>query len=453
MAARNLEAIFFDLDGVLIDSVPLQVEAFRRFFAKFGVPFGPEALERFNGPSSREILTIMRGEHGLTYDVEEALAERTELAGKLLAEARPFPQARETVDAFRLRGYRIGLTTSAPRTLAEQLCGDWDFDVTICGEDVPHAKPDPGIFLRAAQRLGLLSRACAAVDDSPLGIEAARAAGMFAVGVATTSPGKSLEADVVVESVAGLLELPQLFARDVLFRPPHPLAADRVQLELRPDRQVVPAHLRDEIERAWQKTMASGRAFNAECANLLHVEAQGDSLLLRANRTDYKTYAGLRGLPNYDIATYGICVLGTSGLLITADRQAVFARRGQGLVGQGHWYNLPGGLLSVDHANSVRDELLRELREEVGLEDRAVRACTFLGIGHDQVSKGAELLFVLEVDQSLSEVVRQRAAAVDAYESYDLRGVPLADLPAFAAVTDLLPASRTLVELFLTAQG
>ena len=198
--------------------------------------------------------------------------------------------------------------------------------------------------------------------------------------------------------------------------------------------------------------MASGRAFNAECANLLRVETQGGSIRLWANRTDYKTYAGLRGLPQYDVGTYGICVLGTSGLLITSDRQAVFARRGRGLVGEGLWYNLPGGLLSVPPSSSVRDELLRELREEVGLERQVVGACTFLGIGHDRISKGAELLFVLEVDQPFAEVVRRRAMAVDAYESYDLRGVPLTELQAFSALNDLLPASRTLVDLFLAAR-
>src|SRR5579884_4070556 len=91
------KAVIFDMDGVIMDSVALHFEAFRRFFQSHGVPLSREQLLRYNGPSTREILQTVKEEHGLSYAIEEALAGHAAMAAELLPQMQPFPDARQTV--------------------------------------------------------------------------------------------------------------------------------------------------------------------------------------------------------------------------------------------------------------------------------------------------------------------------------------------------------------------
>jgi beta-phosphoglucomutase len=446
----RVKAIVFDMDGVLVDSVPLQMEVFRAFFARYDVPFGPEELRRFNGPSTREILQTMKEEHGLPYAVEAAVEERNRIGREYLTQAQPFPRAARIVECFRLRGYRVGLASSAPREVIGQLCGDWPFDAVCSGEDVPRAKPDPDVFLAVATKLGVAPSDCAVVEDSPLGLEAAKRAGMYAVGVTTTVPADELRrADVVVDDLCQTLELPRLAAGEILFQPKSIVSIERVELAVSPSRPQLPTAIAQDVETRWIEARKARTVYNGLLANLIRFEEADGVLRLEASTTDYKTYQGLRGRSDYDIFAHDVCVLGTSGLVVTSDGKVMFARRGPGLVGEGLWHNIPGGLLNIDKSTSPKASLYAELREELGLGEHDIRSCVLVGIGHDLLSKGAELLFTMTTHRTASEVVARQANAVDAHEATNLRAVPLGKLAQVIGEDPMMPASRAIVECFL----
>jgi HAD superfamily hydrolase (TIGR01509 family) len=115
-----------------------------------------------------------------------------------------FPDAIEAVEELRARGVRVAVASSSVRerlnhTLAR---AGLEFEVTIAGDEVEHGKPAPDMFLLAAERLGLAPETCVAVEDSPPGVAAGRAAGMPTLGVRRV-PGIDLsEATRVVERVS-----------------------------------------------------------------------------------------------------------------------------------------------------------------------------------------------------------------------------------------------------------
>ena len=437
------------MDGVLIDSVPIQLEAFRIFFSRYGVPFDSSELERFNGPSTREILQTMKEEHRLPYAIDAAVAERNRIGWTLLGAARPFPKARRVVECFRLRGYKVALASSAPREIIARLCGDWEFDAICSGEDVPRSKPDPGIFLMAAKGLGLPVSLCAVVEDSPLGVEAAKRAGMFVVGLTSTVKAERLSnANAVIDDIGRTLELPHLMAGQTLLRTPQPVSVDDIVLAVSPTRPSLPEPIAGDVEKSWCEALAKG-AFNSLIANLVRYRIEGSALILEANTTDYKTYQGIRRRADYDVFAHDICVLGTSSLVETADGTVLFARRPSGLVGGGLWYNVPGGLLDIDESTSPKASVFGELRGELGLGEEHIRSCALVGIGHDNFTKGAELMFVMTTYLTSAEVKGRHAQAVDSYEAEDLRAVPVGELSRWIQDEPTMPASRALAEIFL----
>jgi beta-phosphoglucomutase len=125
-----------------------------------------------------------------------------------------YPGAFETIDTLRRRGFKVGLVTAcALKNMQHNLTREQQahFDFIITGDEVPRAKPFPDPYLTAARQLGLRPDECVVVENAPLGIEAARAAGMFCVAIETTLPKKHLtSANLVLPKITDLLGLPIL---------------------------------------------------------------------------------------------------------------------------------------------------------------------------------------------------------------------------------------------------
>ncbi len=199
-----LQAVLWDLDGVLVDSAQYHYEAFRQLMAENGRDFTEGDFQRTFGMRNDAILRQLLGD--LSPEREEQLALRKEelFRAGIAGRVRPLPGAAELVE--RLRSARVpqAIVSSAPRAnidlIVRSLGMEGWFPVIVSGEDVKRGKPDPEGFLTAAERLGVPVDACVVLEDAPEGVAAARAAGMRCVGVATTRPREELaQADLVVE--------------------------------------------------------------------------------------------------------------------------------------------------------------------------------------------------------------------------------------------------------------
>ncbi|MCS7275863.1 MAG: HAD family phosphatase [Dehalococcoidia bacterium] len=201
-------ALLWDLDGVLVDSAAFHYQAFREVLAQMGHDLDEETFRRsLLGLRNDAILRRLLGD--LPPEQVQDLAHRKEEAFRRLIEGRvqPLPGAREMVLAARERGMLQGIVSSTPRQnvlLVLRTLGLEDaFTAVVAEGDVSRGKPDPEGFLLAARRLQVPPEACTVIEDAPEGVQAAKAAGMRCLAVATTRPPHMLsQADLVVESLA-----------------------------------------------------------------------------------------------------------------------------------------------------------------------------------------------------------------------------------------------------------
>jgi HAD superfamily hydrolase (TIGR01509 family) len=206
-----IEAVVFDLDGVLIDSEQVWDGVRERLAKERGGRWHPGAQRDMMGMSSPEWSRYLHETIGLPESPEEI--NRVVVARMLekFAEGPPWiPGAVEAL--YRVSAvYTLGLASSSNRELIDAVLEAGGiaglFQATVSSEEVSRGKPAPDVYLEAARRLGVDPAACAAVEDSHNGIRAAKAAGMMCVAVPNPHfpPGDAVrEADALVGAVAEL---------------------------------------------------------------------------------------------------------------------------------------------------------------------------------------------------------------------------------------------------------
>jgi HAD superfamily hydrolase (TIGR01509 family) len=192
LTRARLAAVIFDCDGTLVDSEPLARVAWDRSLAPHGYEIDDE-----------EYVSLI----GLPYlRVHRFFAERVPglappdafwegYSGRLFelidTQLEVFEDALETVRGLAEHGLAVAVASSSPRarldrTLARAGLTD-AFAVTVAGDEIAQGKPAPDMFLEAAARLGVEPARCAAIEDSPPGVAAGRAAGMTTVGIARSA--------------------------------------------------------------------------------------------------------------------------------------------------------------------------------------------------------------------------------------------------------------------------
>jgi HAD superfamily hydrolase (TIGR01509 family) len=207
-----IEAVVFDLDGVLIQTEEVWDEVREGLVRERGGRYGPEAQRAMMGMSSPEWSAYMHSELGIPEPPEEINAEVVRRMEARYRERLPLiPGAAEAVEGLAVR-WPLAVASSSNRPLIDVVLElsrlDRLFRATVSSEEVPRGKPAPDVYLEAARRLGVAPEACAAVEDSHNGIRSAKAAGMRVVAIPNPSfppgPEALAEADVVLDSLAEL---------------------------------------------------------------------------------------------------------------------------------------------------------------------------------------------------------------------------------------------------------
>jgi HAD superfamily hydrolase (TIGR01509 family) len=186
---HDLRAVLFDMDGLLVDSEPLWLEVEEAVMARMGGTWTSEDQRALLGGSLHASAGYMLGKAPAGAAVTREQVGRWLLdgmAGLLASRGVPMrPGARELVDAVAAAGIGRALVTSSQRRIMDAVLAATGlrFDVTVCGEDVRHAKPHPEPYLRAAALLGQPPGGCVVLEDSPAGIASARAAGCPVIAV------------------------------------------------------------------------------------------------------------------------------------------------------------------------------------------------------------------------------------------------------------------------------
>jgi HAD superfamily hydrolase (TIGR01509 family) len=182
-----IEAVIFDLDGVLIDSERVWDEARREFVVEQGGRWHEDAQREMMGMSSTEWSAYMRDRLGVNLPPAQISQEVVMRLGRLYRANLPLlPGSREAVERL-ARRWPLGLASSSNRELIDLVLDQAglasSFRVTVSSEEVARGKPAPDVYLEAARRLGVAAGRCAAIEDSRNGILSAAAAGMRVVAV------------------------------------------------------------------------------------------------------------------------------------------------------------------------------------------------------------------------------------------------------------------------------
>lgn len=196
---RIIRGLIFDFDGTLADTMPLHYRAWQVLASRHGFHVSRERIYAMGGVPSRDILKILREEQGLNIDPLAVAKEKEEAYLSLLDEVQPIPEivriARESHGHLPL-AIATGGTQRVISRVLEHLQIRHLFEAVVTSEDVLRQKPAPDIFLEAARRLGVPPESCRAYEDTDLGLEAIRAAGMEAVDVRTCCPPQRHAADL-----------------------------------------------------------------------------------------------------------------------------------------------------------------------------------------------------------------------------------------------------------------
>jgi HAD superfamily hydrolase (TIGR01509 family) len=207
-----IDAVVFDLDGVLVDSEPLWDDVRRSFTTANGGRWSADAQKAMMGMSSGEWARFMSRTLGVALpepDIIQGVVD--DMAARYRDRVPLLPGAVDTVQRLAAR-WPLGLASSANRPLIDlvlRVTGlDAYFAATVSSEEVAHGKPAPDVYLEVTRRLGVSPTHCAAIEDSTNGLLAARAAGMRVVAVPraafTPDPEVLATADAVVPDLSGL---------------------------------------------------------------------------------------------------------------------------------------------------------------------------------------------------------------------------------------------------------
>lgn len=208
-----IKAIIFDLDGVLVSTDELHYRAWKALAGRLGVPFDRAKNDRCRGISRMASLDIVLEDAPTAYtqaERETFAAEKNETYRAMLASLTPADTLEgvlPTLAELRRRGYRLALASvsqNAPLIL-ERTGLDRYLDAVADGNCITRSKPDPEVFLKAAEKLGMACESCAAMDDALAGIEAGRAAGMLTIGFGDSAKNKA--GDLNLERFDALLGL------------------------------------------------------------------------------------------------------------------------------------------------------------------------------------------------------------------------------------------------------
>jgi len=202
-------AVIFDMDGVLVDTYQAHYRSWRHMAEAHGLTFSEEDFARGFGRTSREIIETQFNHGQLTPDQMAAMdAEKEAAFRRIIEEDFPeMPGARRLIETLRAAGFKLAVGSSAPpenvALSIEKLGVGRLLGATVHGQDVTRGKPDPQVFLLGAERLGAEPERCVVIEDAGAGVDAAHAAGMACVGLASTGRTREslADAELVVDSL------------------------------------------------------------------------------------------------------------------------------------------------------------------------------------------------------------------------------------------------------------
>lgn len=186
---KNIKAVIFDMDGLILDSERISFSCFKKVFSNYGYDMSEAYYLTLIGRNYNGVKESILNRYGSGFPFDLLYDEKIELMSKIISENGIDLKCGvvELIDYLVENNYKIAVATSTHREKAEQLLElvkiKDKFNFIICGNDIVNSKPNPEIFLKAAEGLGVEPVECIVLEDSKAGIEAAYSAGMKGLNI------------------------------------------------------------------------------------------------------------------------------------------------------------------------------------------------------------------------------------------------------------------------------
>ncbi len=210
---NDIQAIIFDMDGVIIDSEPLYYQIQKGFFKDLGFSVFKQEYDTFIGAGMQLMWRKLHAKHNLPFTVEQLVTMNNDLIYKSFSNADSL-RATEGFNSFLTSVKEMGMKTAVASGTSKKIINVilsrlgliHEFDVIISSEEVLKGKPEPDIFLKAANILNLKPVNCVVIEDSTNGVKAAGKAGMKCIGFSNINSGNQdlSSANIVVNSFADI---------------------------------------------------------------------------------------------------------------------------------------------------------------------------------------------------------------------------------------------------------
>jgi putative hydrolase of the HAD superfamily len=209
-----IKALLFDFDGLILDTETPEVVAWQEVYARYGIEFPVRLWGKIvggNGSKDFDPVAYLSEKSGQPIDANLMRADKRVRDRELISYQAILPGVREYLAAAWIRGLRLAIASSSTHEWVDthlKRLGLWDsFDAIICIEDAPRAKPNPDLFLKALETLGVLPEEALVFEDSPNGVIAAKAAGIRVIAVPNPVTAQ-LGVDGADLTLASLADLP-----------------------------------------------------------------------------------------------------------------------------------------------------------------------------------------------------------------------------------------------------
>lgn len=221
---QQVEAIIMDMDGVLVDTEPIHLAAFKQFMDELQLPYTEKFLHSFIGYSIAHNVQTINQKYmaGRELDVDEAVQQRDAIYLEMIRQTQlaPLPGIIDIIDFCYNHGLRTALASSSSReqvgAILSNLSAHADYELNlvqtfhsiVTGDDVERRKPAPDIYLKTLANLSLPGSGCLAIEDSAAGVRSAKSAGLFCIALRNpfVPEAQLQDADARVDSLAEVVE-------------------------------------------------------------------------------------------------------------------------------------------------------------------------------------------------------------------------------------------------------
>lgn len=212
---EKIKAVLFDLDGVLVKSMPYHLRAWEWAFKKNGISVDQQTLALHEGLRSAEMAREIAKNAAIVLNdtlIEQIVVEKRNFYQKI-AKIEFYPHALEVIKAIQSLSLQMAIVTSCVRNSLNRAIPESIqpfFEYILTGDEIKNGKPKPDPFISVSKQLRRASTECLVIENAPLGIQAAKAAGMLCVAITTTLDKKFLTgADFIIDDLEEVLSIIQ----------------------------------------------------------------------------------------------------------------------------------------------------------------------------------------------------------------------------------------------------